>query len=105
MNKTSKKPATTTDNNTTARTRISFPLKRSNFIIMVVAALMIVLGFCLIAGGAPQVDGEFNPEVFSARRIVVGPTIAFLGFIVMGVGIMWTPKSQHTKDLTADGND
>ncbi|WP_300933729.1 DUF3098 domain-containing protein [uncultured Duncaniella sp.] len=28
--------------------------------------------------------------MFSTRRIVVGPTIAFLGFIFMGVGIMFS---------------
>ncbi len=56
---------------------------------MAIAALMIVLGFILISGGAPESADQFNPEVFSSRRIVVGPTITFLGFIFLGVGIMW----------------
>lgn len=71
--------------------RVKLPLGKVNFIIMGVAALMIAVGFMLISGGAP-VDGEFNPEVFSARRVVVGPLIAFLGFIAMGAGIMWKSK-------------
>ena len=73
--------------------RVVLPLNRINFIIMGVAALMIVLGFVLISGGAPT-DNEFNPEVFSTRRIVVGPLIAFLGFILMGAGIMWKSKEK-----------
>lgn len=65
------------------------PLVKINFILMGIAALMIVLGFILISGGAPESADQFNPEVFSSRRIVVGPTITFLGFIFLGVGIMW----------------
>ncbi|MDE6371796.1 MAG: DUF3098 domain-containing protein [Duncaniella sp.] len=63
------------------------PLTRINFILMAVAGVMIVVGFLLMAGGATD-GGEFNPDIFSTRRIVVGPTIAFLGFIFMGVAIM-----------------
>ncbi len=66
-----------------------FPLVKINFILMGIAALMIIVGFILISGGAPADADSFNPEVFSTRRIVVGPTITFLGFIFMGVGIMW----------------
>lgn len=63
------------------------PLMRRNFIFMAVAGLMIVVGFLLMAGGASD-WGSFNPDIFSARRIVVGPSVAFLGFIAMGVAIM-----------------
>lgn len=71
--------------------RYVFPLGRINFIIMAVSAMLIVIGFILISGGAPEGD-EFNPEVFSPVRIVVGPTVALLGFIGIGVGIMWKKK-------------
>ncbi|MDE5693524.1 MAG: DUF3098 domain-containing protein, partial [Duncaniella sp.] len=37
---------------------------------------------------------EFNPDIFSARRVVVCPTIAILGFIFMGVAIMYSPKKK-----------
>lgn len=36
---------------------------------------------------------DFNPEVFSTRRIVVGPLLAFLGFLLMAISIVWIPKS------------
>lgn len=68
--------------------KYTFPLNKTNFIIMAVSAVLIVLGFILISGGAPKGD-EFNPEVFSAVRIVVGPTVSLIGFIGIGVGIMW----------------
>ena len=69
------------------------PLMRHNFILMAVAGAMIVLGFLLMAGGASTMD-SFNADIFSTRRIVVGPAIAFLGFIFMGVGIMYSPKKK-----------
>ncbi len=76
--------------------KYTFPLGKSNFIIMAVAVVMIVTGFILIAGGGTD-DGSFNPEIFSTRRIVVGPTLAFLGFIVMGLGIMWTDRKKKAQ--------
>lgn len=71
--------------------RKDMPLTRINFILMAVAGAMIVLGFLLMAGGATTVD-NFDPDIFSTRRIVVGPAIAFLGFIFMGVAIMYKKK-------------
>ena len=69
------------------------PLMRRNFILMAIAGAMIVLGFLLMAGGSSTMD-SFNADIFSARRVVVGPAIAFLGFIFMGVGIMYSPGKQ-----------
>lgn len=69
-----------------------FPLVKKNFIYMAVSGAMIILGFLLMLGGGSTT--EFNPDIFSARRIVVGPTIAFLGFVAMGVSIIVRPRRQ-----------
>ncbi len=69
------------------------PLMRPNFILMAVAGAMIVLGFLLMVGGSSSME-SFNADIFSTRRIVVGPAIAFLGFLFMGVGIMYSPKKK-----------
>ncbi len=66
-----------------------FPLVKKNFIFMAVSGALIVLGFLLMLGGGSTT--EFNPDIFSARRIVVGPTIAFLGFVAMAVSIIVRP--------------
>lgn len=68
-----------------------FPLSKINFYIMGGAAAAIVLGFLLMTGAGSTENG-FNPDIFSARRIIVGPTIAFLGFVAMAVGIIWLPR-------------
>lgn len=83
--------------------RYTFPLHRINYVIIAVSAMVIALGFLLIAGGGSQ-NGEFNPEIFSTTRIVIGPALAFLGFIALGVGIMWGGPGPKEKDAAGDGN-
>ncbi len=89
------------DKESTGNSGYVFPLRKINFIIMAIAGLMIVLGFVLMAGGGTA-DGSFNPEVFSTMRIVIAPTMAFLGFVLMGVGIMWPSRD---KDVDAEVNE
>jgi len=67
------------------------PLARNNFIIMIIAGIMIVAGFLLMLGGSSTAD-SFNPDIFSTRRIVVGPAICFIGFVVMAVAVCLKPK-------------
>lgn len=62
-----------------------------NFKLMAVAGLVIVAGFLLMLGSGSTAT-EFNPDIFSTRRTVAGPTIAFLGFIFMGAAIMFNRK-------------
>ena len=67
------------------------PLARNNFILMAIAGAMIVIGFLLMLGGSSSAEG-FNPDIFSTRRIVVGPAICFLGFVAMAVAVCIKPK-------------
>lgn len=69
----------------------AMPLHRLNFIGMAVAGIMIVVGFLLMLG-TPSGTDSFNYEIFSTRRIVVGPAIAFLGFVAMAVAIIIGPR-------------
>lgn len=72
------------------------PFTRVNFIMMGVCVAMIIIGFFLMSGGGSSDPEVFNPDIFSTRRIVVGPLIAFLGFLLMAFAIIWTPRS-HAK--------
>ena len=76
-----------------------FPLVKTNFILMAIAGLMIVVGFILMAGKG-STPTEFNPDIFSPRRVVVGPTISFLGFLFMGYAIMWSGKKNSSAEST-----
>ena len=70
------------------------PLMRTNFIAMAVAGAMIVIGFILMLGGATT-ETEFNPDIFSTRRIVIGPAVAFLGFVAMAIAIIVKPRTRN----------
>lgn len=74
---------------------VQFPLVKANFILMGIAAAAIVIGFLLMLGPGSSEANGFNIDIFSARRIVVGPIISFLGFIFMGFGIIYRPKKQR----------
>ena len=68
-----------------------FPLAKINFLLMAASGLLIVVGFLLMLGGSN--DGEtFNGDIFSTRRVVVGPTMAFLGFVAMAISIIYKGK-------------
>lgn len=71
------------------------PLERLNFIIMGCAGASIILGFLLMLGSGSTTD-NFNPDIFSTRRIVIGPLFAFLGFVAMAVGIIIRPKDKKS---------
>lgn len=59
--------------------------------------MLIVIGFLLMIGGGSSVEGGFNPDIFSTRRIVVGPLLAFLGFLFMAFAIFVDPKEIYKK--------
>jgi hypothetical protein len=77
------------------------PLIKLNYIVMAIAGAMIVIGFLLMLGSSSTPD-TFNPDIFSTRRIVIGPMIAFLGFVGVGVGIIIKPRVKAKDDTKAE---
>lgn len=71
------------------------PLIKRNFMWMIIAGVMIAAGFLLMLGGSSTTE-EFNPDIFSARRIVVGPTMAFCGYVVMAIALILKPRVATT---------
>ena len=69
---------------------------------MGIAALMILTGFILM-GGEPSTPEHFNPDVFSDTRVVYGPNICFLGYLLMIVGIcVKSPYKAPAVEASAD---
>ena len=67
-------------------------LPKLNIFLIAVSFLIIIVGFALMAG-APS--GEvYNPDIFSFRRITIGPMIALFGFVSMVVSILWKGKKK-----------
>lgn len=74
-----------------------FAFGKQNFILIGIAVLVIIIGFVLMNGGESTDDVSFNPEIFSARRIVVAPVVTFIGFALMIAGILKTNKDKKDR--------
>jgi len=72
---------------------MKFNLDRINLILIAVATLIIIIGLCLMVG-EPSGATEYNPDIFSTRRITVGPMISLAGFVFMIVAILYKPKKK-----------
>ncbi|MCR5532828.1 MAG: DUF3098 domain-containing protein [Paludibacteraceae bacterium] len=67
-------------------------LSKVNIILIAVSFVIIVIGFALMVG-APSGE-EYNPDIFSVRRITVGPMISLFGFVCMLFAILFKPKKK-----------
>lgn len=72
---------------------MKYNLPKLNVILIAVSFVIIVLGFALMTG-APSGATEYNPDIFSVRRITVGPMISLFGFVVMIAAILFKPKKK-----------
>ena len=67
-------------------------LPKLNLILIAVSVAIIILGFALVAG---EPSGEvYNPDIFSFRRITVGPMISLFGFVFMLFAILFRRKKK-----------
>lgn len=67
-------------------------LSKINLLLIALGFIIIVIGFFLMTGSTTVV--EFNPDIFSTRRITVGPMISFFGFIFVIFAILYKPKKK-----------
>lgn len=70
----------------------NFALGKTNFILIGIAIVVIIIGFCLMSGGATTEETGFNPAIFSKQRIVVAPMVTMLGFLMVIFGILKKSK-------------
>ena len=72
---------------------MKFNLPKCNAILIAISLVIIVIGFALMVG-EPSGVTEFNPDIFSVRRITIGPMVALFGFLVMIVAILYKPRDK-----------
>ena len=70
------------------------PFSKTNFWLIGGCCVLIIIGFLLMLGGSSSVEDGFNPDIFSTRRIIVGPLLAFLGFLLMAFAILADPSKK-----------
>lgn len=67
-------------------------LPKLNLILIAVSFIIIVIGFALMVG---EPSGEvYNPDIFSFRRITLGPMISLFGFVAMIFAILFRGKKK-----------
>jgi hypothetical protein len=64
-----------------------------NSILIAISVVIIIVGFALMTG-EPSGATAYNPDIFSFRRITVGPMISLFGFLVMIVAILYKPRTK-----------
>ncbi|MCK9300711.1 MAG: DUF3098 domain-containing protein [Bacteroidales bacterium] len=74
-----------------------FALSGKNLLWIGIGFLIVVVGFVLMMG-APSTEEAYNPDIFSTRRIVIAPTLAFIGFVVVMFGILVRKPSQANSE-------
>lgn len=72
---------------------MKFNLPKINAILIAVSLVIVVIGFALMVGD-PSGATEYNLDIFSFRRITVGPMIALLGFVTMIYAILYKPRKK-----------
>ena len=71
------------------------PLSVKNYLLILVGAVVIIIGFVLMSGGGEHSVTAFDDTIFSFRRITLAPIVVVAGFVVVGVGIMKRFKSKE----------
>lgn len=66
---------------------------KTNYLLMVLGAVVIAAGMMLMSGGKSPDPNVFNPnEVYSKTRISVAPVLIVVGFVIEIVGIFKKSK-------------
>ena len=68
-----------------------FAFEKINYILLLIGAAVIVIGFLLMIGPGSTMD-HFEPDIFSFRRIKLAPAVCFSGFIFVIYAIMHKGK-------------
>ena len=68
-----------------------FAFDKTNFLLIGAGLLVVIIGFLLMTGPSTTLD-NFEPDIFSARRIKVAPLVSLLGFVFIMYGVIRKPK-------------
>ncbi len=67
---------------------------RTNYILMAVGVLFIIVGFILMSGGGSTDPNVFDAdEIYSTRRITLAPILVLTGFIIEIAAVLKRPSA------------
>ena len=72
----------------------NFAFDKMNFILIAIGLAIVIVGFLLMTGPSTTLD-QFEPDIFSVRRIKVAPLVSLFGFVFIIYGVIRKPKSKQ----------
>lgn len=69
-----------------------FAFDKVNYILLAIGMAVVVIGFLLMSGSG-STDTNYDPDIFSARRIKVAPVVCLAGFVAMIYAVVRRPKN------------
>lgn len=91
------KPTNTSDGESSCKKAPLF--RMTNYILMIVGAVLLFIGYLCLSGGAVEDPNTFDGEIFNTRRTVTAPVLLFLGLCTEIVAIMWHPHQKKQQDI------
>lgn len=66
--------------------------RKHNYKILILALVLITIGFVLMSGGGSEDPNVFSPDIYNFRRIRLAPTLVLAGFAVVIYAILTEEK-------------
>ena len=70
----------------------NFAFDRMNYILLAIGMAIVVIGFLLMSGSG-STETNYDPDIFSARRIKLAPAVCLFGFVSMIHAVIRKPKA------------
>lgn len=80
-----------------------FAFDRTNFVLLAVGMLIVIVGLVLMSGSSSTVE-KFNPDIFSVMRVKVAPTVCLSGYLFMIFAILKRPKGKSEGEVATEGS-
>ena len=72
----------------TVNTAINMNTSLNNSRCIIIAACVLIITGYILMSGPGSTEQAFNPDIFSARRIVIAPILCLAGYLLIIVGIL-----------------
>jgi hypothetical protein len=71
----------------------SFVMSPRKYKILLAGIAALLTGYFLMSGGGNPDPAVFDESIFSFRRITLAPIVVLLGYLLVGISIMYPEKS------------
>lgn len=80
-------------NQKTEEKELGFTFNRTNYTLLIIGLIVLLLGFVLMIGGGSDDPEVFSEAIFGFRRLTLAPILIIAGYIIEVFAIMQRPKT------------